>query len=71
VRHLHAILLGSIALGVRARGVAHGDLLLLLDERAAPAPIADAAIVHTAALEAISLADLASLHHGVAVAGVN
>lgn len=67
-RHVHALLLGVVALGDGTLGEAGLDFLLLLDEGTAAAPVAGAAISHAAALDAKLLSDLTTLHHGVAIA---
>lgn len=45
--------------------LAHLDLVILLDQRAARAPVRNAAVVEAAAFDLITLADLASLHQRV------
>jgi len=52
-----------ISLGDRAPSPAH-DFLLMLDDRAAAAPVLRAAVIEAAALDPIALADLLSLYHG-------
>jgi hypothetical protein len=66
LRHVHTLLLGVVALGDGALSETGLHFLLLLDEGTATAPVAGAAIVHAAALDAKLLTDLTTLHHGVA-----
>jgi hypothetical protein len=66
-RHVHALLLSLVALGDGTLREASLDFVVLLDEGTAETPVADAAVAHAAALNAESLTDLTTLHHGVAV----
>lgn len=63
--HVHALLLSLVALGDRALRKASLDLVVLLDESTAETPVTDTAVVHAATLDAESLTDLSTLHHGV------
>lgn len=62
---MHALLLRLVPLDNRSRRKTRLHLLVLLDECAAPAPVAHAAVGAAGALDAEALADLAALHHGV------
>lgn len=64
---MHALLLSLVALGDGTLREASLDFVVLLDEGTAETPVADAAVAHAAALNAESLTDLTTLHHGVAV----
>lgn len=62
---MHTLLLSLVALRDRSLGEARLDFVVLLDKSTAEAPVTDAAIVHATALDAESLPDLTTLHHGV------
>lgn len=62
---MHTLLLRLVSLDNRSRRQTCLHLLILLDERAAPAPVAHAAVGAARALDTEALADLATLHHGV------
>lgn len=69
--HLHAGL-GGVAL-VDGLGVALSDLnlVILLDNSTARAPVRHTTIVTAAALDVVALSDLPALEHRVAVSWVN
>lgn len=62
---MHTLLLSLVALRDRSLGETRLDFVVLLDKSTAEAPVTDAAIVHATALDAESLPDLTTLHHGV------
>lgn len=62
---MHSLLLSLVALGDGPLREARLDLVVLLDQSTAEAPVTDAAIVHATAFDAESLTDLTTLHHGV------
>lgn len=62
---MHSLLLSLVALGDGPLREARLDLVVLLDQSTAEAPVTDAAIVHATAFDAESLTDLTALHHGV------
>src|SRR6266699_3918702 len=64
--HRHAALSLVTLLNNTVLGQAGGNLLVVLDQGAARAPVSGAAIAHSVALDAELLTDLAPLHHGVA-----
>ena len=63
--HVHTLLLSLVALGDRTLRKASLDFVVLLDESTAETPVTDTAVVHAATLDAESLTDLSTLHHGV------
>ena len=69
--HDHALLGRLVGLddGALGAGGAGNDLLVLLDQAAARAPVGDAAVAKVAALDAEAVSDFGSFHHGVAVKG--
>lgn len=62
---MHALLLSLVALGDGTLRETSLDFVVLLDEGTAETPVADTAVAHAAALNAESLTDLTTLHHGV------
>jgi hypothetical protein len=64
-RHVHTLLLSLVALGDRSLREARLDFVVLLDKSTAETPVTDAAIVHATTLDAESLTDFTTLHHGV------
>lgn len=65
--HLHARLRLVCLLYGRGVSLPDLDLVVLLDDGAAWAPVRDAAVVEAAALDVVALPDLAALEHRVAV----
>lgn len=65
--HNHALLVGLVALGDGAAGGTGDNLLVVLDESAACAPVGDTAVAGTVALDSVALPDLTTLDHGVTV----
>lgn len=62
---MHTLLLSLVALGDRPLCKTRLDFVVLLDKSTAKAPVTDAAVVHATALDAESLTDFTTLHHGV------
>lgn len=69
LRHDHALLVGLVALGDGTGGGAGDDLLVMLDDGTARAPVGSAAVGGTVALDAVALPDLGPLEHGVTLMG--
>ena len=65
LRHDHAFLVGLVTLGDGTGGGAGDNLLVMLDDGTARAPVGGAAVGGTVTLDAVAFPDLGPLEHGV------